>query len=95
MVQKHEKEIKEGKLKNLNGLFRLNELTPEDHVKVQGAIQQYVDASISKTVNAPNSHTVEDVKRLYNLAYKLGCKGIAYMRDGSRPGVLRAKTRPK
>ncbi len=68
-----------------------NELTPEDHVKVQAAIQKYVDASISKTVNAPNSHTVEDVKKLYNLAYSLGCKGIAYMRDGSRPGVLERK----
>ena len=65
-----------------------NDLTPEDHVKVQSAIQKYVDASISKTVNSPNTHTVEDVKKLYTLAYKLGCKGITYMRDGSRPGVL-------
>jgi ribonucleoside-diphosphate reductase alpha chain len=65
-----------------------NDLTPEDHVRVQATIQQYVDASISKTVNAPNAHTIEDVKRLYTLAYDLGCKGIAYMREGSRPGVL-------
>lgn len=65
-----------------------NDLTPEEHVKVQAAIQEYVDASISKTVNAPNIHTVEDVKKLYTLAYDLGCKGIAYMREGSRPGVL-------
>ncbi len=65
-----------------------NDLSPEDHVNVQAAIQKYVDASISKTVNAPNTHTVEDVKRLYSLAYELGCKGIAYMREGSRAGVL-------
>ena len=65
-----------------------NNLTPEDHVKVQAAIQSYVDASISKTVNAPNNHTVSDVKKLYTLAYELGCKGVTYMRDGSRPGVL-------
>lgn len=65
-----------------------NSLTPADHVKVQAAIQRYVDASISKTVNAPNSHTVDDVKKLYSLAYELGCKGVTYMRDGSRPGVL-------
>ncbi len=65
-----------------------NDLSPEDHVRVQATIQQYVDASISKTVNAPNTHTVEDVKRLYTLAYDLGCKGIAYMREGSRQGVL-------
>ena len=89
--KKHEKEIKEGKVKKPEWFVSANELTPEDHVKVQGAIQKYVDASISKTVNAPNSHTVEDVKKLYNLAYKLGCKGIAYMREGSRPGVLERK----
>ncbi|MBI5614029.1 adenosylcobalamin-dependent ribonucleoside-diphosphate reductase [Candidatus Gottesmanbacteria bacterium] len=65
-----------------------NDLSPEDHVYVQATIQGYVDASISKTVNAPRTHTVEDVKRLYTLAYDLGCKGIAYMREGSREGVL-------
>jgi ribonucleoside-diphosphate reductase alpha chain len=89
--KKHEKEIKEGKVKKPEWFVSANELTPEDHIKVQGAIQKYVDASISKTVNAPNSHTIEDVKKLYNLAYKLGCKGIAYMREGSRPGVLERK----
>lgn len=68
-----------------------NDLTPENHVYVQATIQKYVDASISKTVNAPNSHTVEDVKRLYTLAYNEGCKGIAYMREGSRQGVLERK----
>ena len=68
-----------------------NDLTPEDHVQVQATIQKFVDASISKTVNAPNAHTVEDVKRLYTLAYDLGCKGIAYMREGSREGVLTRK----
>lgn len=68
-----------------------NDLSPEDHVHVQAAIQKYVDASISKTVNAPNSHTVDDVKKVFSLAYKLGLKGIAYMRDGSRPGVLSRK----
>jgi ribonucleoside-diphosphate reductase alpha chain len=65
-----------------------NDLTPEQHVRVQATIQKYTDASISKTVNAPNSHTVDDVKKLYTLAYELGCKGITYMRDGSRTGVL-------
>lgn len=72
-----------------------NDLTPENHVEVQAAIQKYVDASISKTVNAPNCHTVEDVKRIYTLAYELGCKGIAYMREGSRQGVLMRKEEPK
>jgi ribonucleoside-diphosphate reductase alpha chain len=65
-----------------------NELTPEDHVKVQAVAQDYVDASISKTVNAPKAHTVDDVKKLYEMAYDMGLKGITYMRDGSRQGVL-------
>ena len=65
-----------------------NDLTPEDHVRVQALVQQYTDSSISKTVNAPNSHTIDDVKTLYTLAYDLGCKGITYFRDGCREGVL-------
>jgi ribonucleoside-diphosphate reductase alpha chain len=73
-----------------------SDLTPEDHVIVQATIQLYVDASISKTVNAPATHTVEDVKKLYTMAYQLGCKGITYMREGSRAGVLeRVKEEPK
>jgi len=72
-----------------------NDLSPEDHVRVQAAIQKYVDASISKTVNAPAAHSVEDVKRLYTLAYDLGCKGIAYMREGSRDGVLTRTSSPQ
>ncbi len=86
--KKHEAEVRAGMLKKPEWFVSANDLTPEDHVRVQGAIQKYVDASISKTCNAPNNHTVEDVKRLYNLAYKLGLKGVTYMRDGSREGVL-------
>ncbi len=65
-----------------------NDLTPEEHVKIQALIQKYTDSSISKTVNAPEFHTVEDVVKLYELAYETGCKGIAYMREGSRDGTL-------
>lgn len=68
-----------------------NDLTPEDHVNVQALVQDYTDSSISKTVNAPNAHTVEEVRRLYMQAYDLGCKGVTYMRDGSREGVLSHK----
>lgn len=93
--KKHEKEIKEGKIKKPAWFVSANELTPEEHVLVQATIQKYVDASISKTVNAPESHTVEDVKKLYTLAYKLGCKGITYMREGSRPGVLEREKEKK
>lgn len=72
-----------------------NDLTPEDHVKIQATVQKYVDASISKTVNAPNGHSIEDVKKLYMMAYDAGCKGITYMRDGSRLGVLQRVEEPK
>ncbi len=72
-----------------------SELTPEEHVRVQGMIQKYTDSSISKTVNAPNDHKVDDVKNIYTLAYKLGCKGLTYFRDGSRSGVLEKETTVK
>lgn len=87
-VKKHEKELKDGKIKRPEWFVSAQELSPEEHVDVQSVIQKYVDASISKTVNAPQSHTVEDVQNLYMMAYKKGLKGIAYMREGSRQGVL-------
>jgi ribonucleoside-diphosphate reductase alpha chain len=65
-----------------------NDLTPLEHVKVQAVAQAYIDSSISKTVNAPNHHTVDDVQSLYMAAYDMGLKGVTYMRDGSRQGVL-------
>jgi len=71
-----------------NYFVSANDLTPLEHASVQAVAQKYIDSSISKTVNAPNSHTVEDVKTLYMAAYDLGLKGVTYMRDGSREGVL-------
>jgi ribonucleoside-diphosphate reductase alpha chain len=64
------------------------DLSPEEHIAVQSRIQRHTDSSISKTVNGPNSDTVEDVKRLYKMAYDSGCKGVTYYRDGSRDAVL-------
>jgi len=86
--KKHQAEVDSGDLDRPDYFVSANDLSPEDHVMVQAVIQRYVDASISKTVNAPNSHTVEDVKRIYTMAYDQGLKGIAYMREGSRVGVL-------
>ncbi|PSR29803.1 MAG: adenosylcobalamin-dependent ribonucleoside-diphosphate reductase [Sulfobacillus thermosulfidooxidans] len=60
------------------------DLTPEEHVYVQAAIQRWTDSSISKTANAPSTYTVEDTARLYELAYDLGCKGVTIYRDQSR-----------
>jgi len=59
-------------------------LSAEDHIRVQAAIQRWVDSSISKTANAPHDFTVEDTKKLYELAFDLGCKGVTIYRDGSR-----------
>lgn len=59
-------------------------LTAEDHIRAQAAIQRWVDSSISKTANCPADFTIEETKRLYELAFDLGCKGVTIYRDGSR-----------
>jgi len=59
-------------------------LTPEEHVRVQAAVQRWTDAAISKTVNAPANYTVDQTKKLYELMYDLGCKGGTIYRDSSR-----------
>jgi ribonucleoside-diphosphate reductase alpha chain len=59
-------------------------ITPEEHIRVQATIQRWVDSSLSKTANAPAGFTVQQTKKLYELAYKLGCKGTTIYVDGSR-----------
>nr|WP_145402862.1 adenosylcobalamin-dependent ribonucleoside-diphosphate reductase [Paenibacillus xylanexedens] len=60
------------------------DLSAENHIRVQAAIQKWVDSSISKTANCPADFTVQDTAELYELAYELGCKGVTIYRDGSR-----------
>lgn len=57
-------------------------------VKMQGAIQRWVDHSISVTVNIPEETTEDMVRLIYETAWKSGCKGCTIYRDGSRSGVL-------
>ena len=57
-------------------------------VSMQGAVQKWVDHSISVTINLPNDATEELVGKLYLAAWEAGCKGVTVYRDGSRSGVL-------
>jgi len=57
---------------------------PEGHVRMMAAVQPFVSGAISKTVNLPNSATVEDVSDVYRLGWSLGLKAIAIYRDGSK-----------
>lgn len=64
-------------------------------VKMQGAIQKWVDHSISVTINLPSDVKEELVAKLYVKAWKSGCKGVTVYRDGSRSGVLVASDKKK
>ncbi|OQY33737.1 MAG: hypothetical protein B6243_06165 [Anaerolineaceae bacterium 4572_5.2] len=64
------------------------DITAEEHVRMQAALQAFVDNSLSKTVNFPATATEEDVSKAYQLAWELGCKGITVYVTGSRDAVV-------
>ena len=64
------------------------DVTAEEHVRMQAAMQAFVDNSMSKTINFPANATVEDVMIAYQLAWQLGCKGITVYVTGSREKVV-------
>jgi ribonucleoside-diphosphate reductase alpha chain len=65
-----------------------SDISAEEHVRMQAALQAFVDNSLSKTINFPPSATPEDVAEAYLLAWELGCKGITVYVTGSREQVV-------
>lgn len=74
---------------NIQRVFAVSsDITAEEHVRMQGALQAFVDNSLSKTINFPPDATEDDVATAYRLAWELGCKGITVYVTGSRQKVV-------
>ena len=79
----------EGVPEEIRNVFVVSQdITAEEHVRMQAALQAFVDNSLSKTVNFGPEATVEDVAMAYRLAWELGCKGLTVYVTGSREKVV-------
>ncbi|MDH3944501.1 MAG: adenosylcobalamin-dependent ribonucleoside-diphosphate reductase, partial [Anaerolineae bacterium] len=75
--------------KNIREVFVVSgDITAEEHVRMQAALQAFVDNSLSKTINFPPQAEEQDVATAYQLAWNLGCKGITVYVTGSREKVV-------
>ena len=65
-----------------------HDIEPAQQVRMQSIFQQHVDNAVSKTINLPESSTVDDVRMIFLLAHELHCKGITVYREGTKPGQV-------
>lgn len=71
------------------------DISAVDHIKALSSIQKWVDSSVSKTINFPESAKMEDIMDAYILAHKLGCKGLTVYRYKSIEGVYQLEERSR
>jgi len=85
--------LRQGSLKKVKGIpeeikrvfVTALEILPQWHVRMQSVFQKYTDNAVSKTVNLPQTCSVQDVKDVFLMAWHMGCKGVTVYRDGSNP----------